>query len=90
MDHESGSKFLHRRVKTPKVFLYLKKKKKKKNSGNGVVAPNAVDVDGILTLKGLANKEKGKNLLFQHKLLLSWDELERKHKSPVEVPFSIQ
>lgn len=54
------------------------------------MALNAVDVDGILTLKGLANKEKGKNLLFQYKLLLSWDELERKHKSPVEVPFSVQ
>ena len=63
---------------------------KKKNSGNGVVALNAVDVDGILILRGVANKEKGKNLLFQYKLLLSWDKLEGKHKSPVEVPFSVQ
>lgn len=64
--------------------------KKKKNSENGVVALNAVDVNGILILRGLANKEKGKNLLFQYKLLLSWDKLERKHKSPVEVSFSVQ
>lgn len=54
------------------------------------MALNAVDVDGILILRGVANKEKGKNLLFQYKLLLSWDKLEGKHKSPVEVPFSVQ